>query len=63
MMEFMGRKFSTHNLGLNQTTDEGRYYAKVDGMKVGMDHRAFWETKADAEACARRFILATENSK
>jgi len=62
-MDYMGHTVSIHSLGLGQTTNEGSYYAKVDGKNVGTDGRAFWETESQAEACARRFIFATENTK
>jgi hypothetical protein len=63
MMDFMGQQVSVHKLGLNETTVEGAYYAKVNGENVGTDGRAFWNTAAEAEACARRYVLAIENTK
>lgn len=62
-MDYMGNTVSVHKLGLNEITDQGAYYAKVNGKTVGDKDRAFWETESDAEACAKRFVLATENLK
>ena len=47
-------------LGLGMSTDQGPYWAKVDGANVGEHGRSHWETEADAMACAERFIARTE---
>jgi hypothetical protein len=62
-MEYMGRKVTIGKLGLNQRTEEGNYYPMVDGEKVGEKGRAFFWTPREAVACAKRFILAMENTK
>ena len=62
-MDFMGQKVSIHKLGLGETTEEGSYYLKVNGENVGTNGRAFWNTAEEAEACARRYVLAMENLK
>jgi hypothetical protein len=41
---------------------EGSYYPKVDGVHVGENGRAYWETKEQAQGCAERFIQAEAES-
>ena len=47
-------------LPLNEYTEEGAYYAKVDGKVVGENGRSHWETYDDALACGQRFIEMKE---
>lgn len=49
-------KIKICKLGLETFTDEGAFYAKVDGYNIGEDGRAFWETSEDAQAAADRFV-------
>lgn len=51
----MWHKVSAQKLGLGMTTDKGAYYPKVDGKPVGENGRAFWPTREEAKAVARRF--------
>lgn len=37
-----------------QTTEEGRFFVKVDGQKVGWGGRAFWPSRAEAIRCGMR---------
>ncbi len=48
-------KVTTQKLGLGETTDQGAYYAKVDGHPIGERGRAFWHTRDEAHAAGRRF--------
>lgn len=48
----------THKLPNGEFTDEGAYYATVNGVNVGEYGRAFWPTRAVARMCAERFVLA-----
>jgi len=61
--KFMGNYFKVSSLPLGETTSEGSFFAMVNDENVGTDGRCFWDTEADAEACARRYILAMENTK
>ena len=54
--------YKIKKLPLNEMTADGSYWAKVNGQKVGANGRAFWNTRSEAIACARRYILATENT-
>lgn len=39
-------------------TEEGSFYALVNGQKVGENGRAFWKTESEAMACAKRYVIA-----
>jgi hypothetical protein len=49
-------RIRVRKLGLGDTTDEGPFYAQVDGENVGENGRAFWETREDARRCGERFL-------
>ncbi|WP_338632160.1 hypothetical protein [Afipia carboxidovorans] len=51
-------RIRVRKLGLGDTTEEGSFYAQVDGENVGEDGRAFWETRDDAQRCGERFLAA-----
>lgn len=49
-----------------ETTDEGCFFARVDGKCVGENGRAFFETYEEALACGVRFLtkkIEVENGK
>ena len=57
----MTDRIKVKSLPLGNTTDEGRYWAEVDGEKVGEDGRAFWETRQQAKDCGFRFLVKKLN--
>lgn len=48
----------THKLPNGEFTEEGAYFATVNGKSIGEDGRAFWPTRALARMCAQRFVIA-----
>lgn len=52
----MNNRIRICKLGLGMTTDQGPYWAKVDGVNVGEHGRSHWQTHSEAYACAARFI-------
>lgn len=54
-------RIDVKQLPLNQITDQGRYWAELDGEKVGWNGRAFWETASDARACAVKNLMKKDN--
>lgn len=46
----MGR-IVVKKLPRGETTEQGAYYAQVDGRNVGMPDRPFWRTHEQAKAC------------
>ena len=59
----INKRIKVKKLSLGEYTEEGSYWAEVDGEKIGDKGRAFWFSKGDAMACGRRYIIATENLK
>lgn len=57
----MENRITIHTLPFGDTTDEGRYYAKVDNENIGMDGRTHWQTYEAAMVCARRFVMNSVN--
>lgn len=50
-------------LGPSQSTEQGSYWAKVDGQHIGEGGRSHWHTHTAAMACARRFIMREKASQ
>lgn len=48
----MKRRIKIKTLPNGDTTDQGPYYATIDGENVGLDGRSHWHTYADAQHCA-----------
>jgi hypothetical protein len=55
-------RIKVKSLPFGETTDQGRYYAEVDGEKVGEDGRCFWDKWSDAKTCGVRFFMRKHNS-
>ncbi len=55
-MEYKAKK-----LPFGETTDEGSWWAEVDGQKIGEKGRAFWQTKSEAITCAKKYIENLKN--
>ncbi len=47
-------------LGLEQTTKDGAYYAKVNDKNIGVNDRGFWDTPELAQAAAEKYIAQCE---
>ena len=52
----MKKRVTTQRLGLGDTTDDGAFFAKVDGTPIGENGRAFWPTREEAAAAGDRFL-------
>ena len=50
-------KIKICKLGLDQTTSDGPFWAKINDENIGESGRAFWNTKEEAQECAKNFIL------
>lgn len=48
-------------LGLGQTTNDGAYWAEINGVKIGDKDRCFWHTEDEAELCAFRYWMTRRN--
>ena len=57
----MKERVQVKALPFGNTTEEGRFYAVVDGEKVGENGRCFWEKRSDARACGIRFLMRKDN--
>lgn len=53
-------KIEVKKLPCGEFTNDGAYYATVDGKPVGMPNRAFWRTREQARACGVIFVAMGE---
>lgn len=52
------KRIKVKTLGLGQTTDQGSFYAEVDGERVGANDQCFFEAYSDAYKCGLNFLEA-----
>lgn len=46
---------------LGQTTNDGAYYAKVDGQNIGVNGRTHWHSEASARLAAKVFLYPAQS--
>jgi hypothetical protein len=57
----MKHKIKVCKMPFGDKTEQGEYYATVDGETVGDKELSHWKTYSEAFACARRFVMNLEN--
>lgn len=49
-------RLQVRKLGLGNFTEDGAFYACVDGKPIGENGRAFWPTRPEAVRVGMRFL-------
>lgn len=49
------------SLPLGERTEDGAFWAKVDGVNIGVNGRTHWETEAAAQLAAQVYIDSVES--
>lgn len=59
----MTHKVEVKKLPNGEYTEQGAYYAIVDGRNVGMPGRPFWRTREQAKACGIIFAAMLDEAQ